>query len=110
MIFYTLKGPKYKLEIYEDKIKLVRKNWLGFFLKPKIHIWEINQLSQFEITSPKYMLVSGQLQWQTFSGEMGSFRFTTTPAIVKKIETYLQKRVTKNHLSQSARTERSRAA
>lgn len=98
MIFYTLKGPSYELEIYEDKIKLIRKNWLSYFSKtPHVHTWQIAELSQFEIAVPKFMMISGKLQWQTFSGETGTFRFSTTPAMVKKIETYLQKRVIKNH-------------
>lgn len=98
MIFYTLKGPSYELEIYEDKIKLIRKNWLSYFSKtPDCHTWKISELSQFEIAVPKFMMISGKLQWQTFSGETGTFRFSTTPAMVKKIETYLQKRVIKNH-------------
>ena len=105
MIFYTLKGPSYELEIYEDKIKLIRKNWLSFFSRtPDSHVWKISELSQFEIAVPKFMMISGKLQWQTFSGETGSFRFSTTPAMVKKIETYLQKRVIKNHEAQYAVT------
>ncbi len=105
MIFYTLKGPSYELEIYEDKIKLIRKNWLSFFSKtPHTHTWQIAELSQFEIAVPKFMMISGKLQWQTFKGETGSFRFSTTPAMVKKIETYLQKRVIKNHEKQYAVT------
>jgi hypothetical protein len=98
LIFYTLKGLSYELEIYEDKIKLIRKNWLSFFSRtPGTQTWQIADLSQFEIAVPKMMMMSGKLQWQTFSGEKGSFRFSTTPAMVKKIETYLQKRVIKNH-------------
>lgn len=98
MIFYTLKGPSYELEIYEDKIKLIRKNWLSFLSRtPDTQTWQIADLSQFEIAVPKFMMISGKLHWQTFSGETGSFRFSTTPAMVKKIETYLQKRVIKNH-------------
>lgn len=98
MIFYTLKGPSYELEIYEDKLRLVKKPWIKLFWKkeePKDY--EIRELSQFEITVPKFMMISGKLEWHTFAGDTGQFRFTTTPAMVKKIETYLQKRVIKNH-------------
>lgn len=98
MIFYTLKGPTYELEIYEDKISLKKKNWIQLFSrKEPVHQWSINELSQFEITVPKFMMISGKIQWSTFNGETGSFRFTTNPLMVKKIETYLQKRVVKNH-------------
>lgn len=101
MIFYTLKGPSYELEIYEDKIRLINKSWLRIFSrKQDIHDWEIKDLSQFEITVPKFMMVSGKIEWHTFGGDIGQFRFTTTPAMVKKIETYLQKRVIKNHQAQ----------
>lgn len=98
LIFYTLKGPSYELEIYEDKLRLVKKPWFKIFSKkeePKVY--EIKELSQFEITVPKFMMISGKLEWHTFNGDTGHFRFTTTPAMVKKIETYLQKRVIKNH-------------
>lgn len=100
MIFYTLKGPNHQLEIYNDKLKVIRNFWVSlFFKKPRVDIWEINQLSQFEITTPKVMVMSGKIQWQTFTGEVGTFRFSTTPDTVKKIELYLQKRVIKNHQS-----------
>lgn len=98
MIFYTLKGPSYELEIYEDKIRLVKKPWVKIFSRKQETLdWPIKDLSQFEITVPKFMMVSGKLEWHTFNGEVGQFRFTTTPAMVKKIETYIQKRVIKNH-------------
>jgi len=98
LIFYTLKGPNYELEIYEDKIRLVKKPWLKIFSRKQETLdWPIKELSQFEITVPKFMMVSGKLEWHTFKGEVGHFRFTTTPAMVKKIETYIQKRVIKNH-------------
>lgn len=101
MIFYTLKGPSYELEIYEDKIRLVKKPWVKIFSRKQETLeYPIKELSQFEITVPKFMMVSGKLEWHTFGGEVGQFRFTTTPAMVKKIETYLQKRVIKNHQAQ----------
>lgn len=98
MIFYTLQGPTYQLEIYEDKIRLVKKPWTHLFTrKEEMDTFRISELSQFEITAPKFMIFSGKLQWTTFNGEKGTFRFSTNPAMVKKIETYLQKRVLKNH-------------
>lgn len=98
MIFYTIQGPKYRLEIHEDKITLIKKKWFPLWnSSPQSASWSIQELSHFEITVPKFFLISGKIQWQTFNGEQGQFRFTTTPAMVKKIETYLQKRVIKNH-------------
>lgn len=98
MIFYTLQGPGHELQIHEDKIYLIKKPWVSILSKsvPPTS-WEITQLSQFEITVPKFLMISGKIQWQTFQGQVGSFRFTTTPAMVKKIEIYLQKRIIKNH-------------
>lgn len=98
MIFYTLHGPSSKLEIYEDKIRVIKKGWLSLFAsKDDREFWKICDLSQFEITVPKFLFFSGKIEWQSFSGVKGSFRFNTNPAMVKKIETYLQKRVVKNH-------------
>jgi hypothetical protein len=98
LIFYTLKGPSYELEIYEDKLRLIKKPWTKIFSRKKETLdWPIKDISQFEITVPKFMMVSGKLEWHTFSGETAHFRFSTTPAMVKKIETYIQKRVIKNH-------------
>ncbi len=68
-----------------------------FSRKPEVHTWDIKDLSQFEITVPKFLMISGKIQWSTFTGENGTFRFTTNPQMVKKIEAYLQKRVIKNH-------------
>ncbi len=98
MIFYTLQGPTYKLEIYEDQIRLIPKTWSQIFRKKKTaDRFIIRELSQFEITVPKFLFISGKIEWSTFNGHQGSFRFTTNPAMVKKIEIYLQKRVIKNH-------------
>lgn len=98
MIFYTLQGPTYELEIYEDKIRLVKKPWISIFSrKPETDTFPINDLSHFEIAVPKFMFFSGKLHWTTFKGETGTFRFSTNATMVKKIETYLQKRVIKNH-------------
>lgn len=97
MIFYTIKGPKYRLEIHEDKITLVSNSWFVKWKDQKaVYSWPIEELSRFEIVAPKFFIISGKIHWQTFKGEEGYFRFTTTPEIVRKIETYLQKRVIKN--------------
>lgn len=105
MIFYTLQGPAYELEIYEDKIKLVKKSWAIFSRKHEIDTFSINELSKFEITVPKFLFFSGKLHWETFKGDTGHFRFSTNPQMVKKIETYIQKRVIKNHQSLQKITE-----
>jgi hypothetical protein len=98
LIFYTLQGPAFELEIYEDKIRLVKKTWTGMFsTKPDQDTFVIDELSKFEITVPKFLFFSGKLHWETFKGETATFRFSTNPLMVKKIETYLQKRVIKNH-------------
>jgi len=98
LIFYTLQGPTSKLEIYDDKIKLLKGAWSHLFTKKEMgDSWKINELSYFEITVPKFLFFSGKIEWTTFSGEKGTFRFSTNPQMVKKIEIYLQKRVIKNH-------------
>jgi radical SAM superfamily enzyme YgiQ (UPF0313 family) len=101
LIFYTLKGPSYKLEISENSLKLVKKSWFQFFTpKPHTESWEIDKLSVFEMSSNT--ILGGKLQWQTFEGVEGSFRFSTSTLMVKKIETYLQKKVIKNHQNLNA--------
>lgn len=101
MIFYTLQGPTSKLEIYADKMRLVKKNWAYFlFRKEEIITWNINELCQFEITVPKFLFFSGKIEWTTFKGEKGMFRFSTNAQMMKKIEIYLQKRVLKNQQNQ----------
>jgi hypothetical protein len=103
VIFYTLQGPIYELEIYADTIRLVKKSWYTLFIRKSnvSTIWKISDLSQFEITVPKFFMISGKIQWETFEGGKASFRFSTNPVMVKKIETYLQKRVIKNHQQKS---------
>lgn len=102
MIQYTLTGPTYELEIHDQEIRLVKKPWLKVFSRKELmHTWKISELSQFEVAVPKFMMISGKLQWSTFSGEKGTYRFSTNPLMVKKIETYLQKRVIKNYEAQN---------
>lgn len=98
MIFYTLQGPKYELEIHEDRIKLIKKSWMYFLTRStEVRIWDIKDLSHFQISVPKFFFISGKLEWHTFDGQIGTFKFSTHPAMVKKIEAYIQKRVIKNH-------------
>ncbi len=98
MIFYTLQGPTHELQIYDDKIRLVKRPWTKLFTRRDlVNEWQISALSHFEITAPKFFIFSGKLQWSTFEGAPGTFRFSTNGVMVKKIETYLQKRVLKNH-------------
>jgi len=97
VIFYTLQGPHHQLEIHEDKIKLISRGISKMFSKgPEEVTWNLNQLKQFEISTPK-TLIWGELQWQTFDGKKGQFTFSTNTIMVKKIETYLKKRIIKNH-------------
>ncbi len=99
MIFYTLKGPRFELEIHENKLRLHKKGWISKFRKnggPED--WNMEGLSHFEITIPQYILW-GKLEWQTFDGKKGSFRFSTNSDMVKKIEKYLQKVIIRNHQS-----------
>ena len=97
MIFYTLQGPVYKLEIYSDRLRLVKKGLFGFVSRKDREInFPIQTLSQFEIAVPQFIW-TGKLRWKSFNGVEETFRFSTNAAMVKKIETYLQKRIEKNH-------------
>ena len=97
MIFYTLKGPGHKLEIHDNKIVLSKRAWLNFFpFKEVPPEWNLNSLSYFAVTHPKFFLW-GKIEWRTFSGSSGSFRFSTNAQMVQKIELYLQKKTIKNH-------------
>ncbi len=96
MIFYTIQGPGYELEIHDDKIKLSKKTWLKqFSRKDAVKTWEIRSLEGFQITTPHYFLW-GKIEWKTGDGSKGSFRFTTNPEMVKKIEKYMHKMILKN--------------
>lgn len=96
MICYTLKGPGCTLEIHDEKIYLKKNAWRRFFKKDTPEVIEIDNLSNFAVTIPRYVWW-GQIAWQTFDGRGGTFRFSTNPLMVKKIEQYLQKRTIKNH-------------
>ena len=96
MIFYTLQGPGYKLEVHEEKMYLLKRGWLRFFSKrSEIEAWELNELSSFEITVPKFIF-TGKVSWTSFDGRSGTFRFSTNFQMMKKIELYFRKRVMKN--------------
>lgn len=96
MIFYTIQGPGYELEIHDDKMKLSKKTWLRqFSRKENVKEWELNSLCGFEISSPRYLLW-GKIEWRSHDGTKGSFRFSTNPEMVKKIEKYMQKMILKN--------------
>lgn len=95
MIFYTLQGPNYKLEIHDDKLKLTKKAWwVPFSSKDEILEWKLQELSQFQIASPKF--IWGKLEWSTFDGKKCSFRFTTNSMMMDKIEKYVHKLIIKN--------------
>jgi len=95
LIFYTLQGPKYKLEIHHDKIKLVKRTWWSLF-SPKNEIleWKLDELTQFQIAAPK--MIWGKLEWSNFSGNTSSFRFSTNAEMMDKIEKYVHKLILKN--------------
>lgn len=105
MIFYTLQGFGHQLEIHEDKIYLLKKTWLKLLTtKTPPESWELDELSHFEISVPKFIF-SGKVTWKSFDGRSGSFRFTTNAQMMKKIETYLQKRIIKNHYRRIGKTQ-----
>lgn len=112
MIFYTLQGPGYELIIHDDKIQLHRKSWTKLLSKETPESsYRIEDLARFEIAVPKFLFFSGKIKWETFDGETGTFKFTTNPVMVKKIETYIQKRVIKNHeLKHKIRSKKDNAA
>ncbi len=94
MIFYTIQGPGHELEIHDDKLKLNKKSW---FKSKRITIseWDLNSLSGFEIAVPQFILW-GKIEWRSYDGTKGSFRFSTDAEMVKKIEKYMQKMILKN--------------
>lgn len=97
MIFYTLQGPGQTLEIFEDKLRIHYNGIFSFMSKkPEWIEFQMSELSRFEISVPQYIFC-GKLEWQTFSGEVGTFKFSTSARMVVKIEKYIQKKVIKNH-------------
>ena len=95
MIFYTLQGLQSKLEIHDDKIKLTKNTWWGALTgKEQVSEFKITELTEFNITSPKF--IWGKLEWMTFAGTKASFRFSTNSIMMDKIEKYMHKLVLKN--------------
>lgn len=96
MIFYTLQGPKYKLEIHEDKMKLIRQSWWGILgSKNQETVFPLHELSEFHVSVPKF--IWGKLEWASFEGRTESFRFSSNAVMVSKIEKYMQKVILKNY-------------
>jgi hypothetical protein len=96
VIFYTIQGPGYELEIHDDKMKLTKKSWLrSLSRKDAVKTWELKTLAGFEISKPSYW-VWGKIHWKSEDGHHESFRFSTNPEMVKKIEKYMQKMIQKN--------------
>lgn len=96
MIFYTIQGPGHELEIHDDKLKLTKKTWLRQLSRREaVRTWELRSLSGFEISVPRF-LFWGKIEWRSYDGTRGSFRFSTNPEMVKKIEKYMQKMILKN--------------
>ena len=95
MIFYTLQGPQHRLEIHDDKIKLIKKPlWRLFKNQNEIEEWSLQELSKFQISVPK--VIWGKLEWSTFNGSQSSFHFSTNNLMMIKIEKYVQKLINKN--------------
>lgn len=96
MIHYTVNGPKFKLQIHDDKICLERRIWSRLFtFKSREGTWNLEGLQKFNITSTN--LLWGKLEWESFDGVKGSFWFSTNHEIVMKIEKYMHKKILKNH-------------
>ena len=95
MIFYTLFGPTSKLEIHNDKIKLMRNPFLGFFWrKDRLVEFKLDELSLFTISEPKS--VWGKIECASECGKKASFHFTTNAVMMAKIEKYIHTLITKN--------------
>lgn len=95
MIFYTLFGPTSKLEIHNDKLKLMRNPFLGFFhRKDRVMEFKLDELTQFNITEPKF--VWGKIECASVCGKKADFRFTTNAVMMGKIEKYLNTLIVKN--------------
>jgi len=97
VIFYTLQGPKYKIEIHDDKIKLIRKGIWGWLSpKSKETIIQLSELSIFQASSPS-LIGYGKLECSTFNGKKIVLRFSTNSQMMSKIERYMQKIILKNY-------------
>lgn len=95
MIFYTLTGPKYKLEIHDDRIKLIKRVWWSALSrKDKVTEFKLDELTQFQISIPK--IIWGKLDWAMQDGTKCSFRFSTNSLMMGKIEKYMHKLIIKN--------------
>jgi hypothetical protein len=96
VIFYTIQGPAYELEIHDDKMKLTRKTWLRTFTrKDPMKVWDLKSLAGFQITTSHFWMW-GKIQWKDEDGSYETFRFSTNPEMVRKIEKYMQKIILKN--------------
>ena len=96
MIFYTLQGPQYKIEIHDDKIKLIRKGIWGWMSKGMSeYSFPLHDLTKFQVTVPK-MFGYSKVECCTQSGKKITFRLSTNSHMMIKIERYLQKVILKN--------------
>jgi hypothetical protein len=96
MIFYTIQGPKYRMEIHDDKIRLVKKGIFSFFSKfDENSTYPLSELIHFEVTSSKFILW-GKIEFTMSTGEKKMVRFSTGQQMMNKIEKYIQKIVVKN--------------
>lgn len=95
VVFYTLKGPGYKLEVYQDKINLKRRWWKLIGKEPRIQEWKLDELSEF-IVNQDVSRFWGELKWKSFDGIEGRFYCSTNPQMLQKIEKYLNKRISHN--------------
>lgn len=96
MIFYTIQGPKFKLEIHDDKLKLIKKGLFAFLSKQKESpSYPLSEIIHFEVISSKFILW-GKLEFTMSNGEKREIRFSTNQQMMNKIEKYIQKIVIKN--------------
>jgi hypothetical protein len=73
----------------------VTKTWWRIFSsRNEILEWKLDELSQFQIATPKF--VWGKLEWSSFNGNKTSFRFSTNAVMMDKIEKYVHKLIIKN--------------
>ena len=96
MIFYTIQGPKYRLEIHDDKLRLITRGMFSLFNNKNDHpTFPLNEIIKFEITSSKFIFW-GKLEFTMSNGEKRNIRFSTNQQMMNKIEKYIQKIVIKN--------------